>query len=67
MVHVGEDLGLPRQVGAAALQQVDARQPVLHRDLLRSKLLLDGDRVEGAAFDGRVVGDHHALPAVDRA
>ncbi len=31
MVAVGEDLGLVRQVGAAAVDQIDARQPVLAR------------------------------------
>ena len=29
-------------------------------------MLLDGERVVGAAFDGRVVGDDHAPDAADR-
>ena len=37
MVAVGEHLGLVRQVGAAAVDQIDARQPVLLGDLLRAQ------------------------------
>ena len=61
VLAVGEDLGLQRQERAAGVDQVDARQPVLQRDLLRAQVLLDGHRVVGAALDRRVVGDDHAL------
>ena len=37
------------------------------RDLLRAQVLLDRDRVVGAALDRRVVGDDHALAAADPA
>ena len=67
MVAVGEDLGLVRQVGAAAVDQIDARQPVLLGDLLRAQVLLDGQRIVSAAFDRRVVADDHHLPARDAA
>ena len=63
MVAVGEDLGLVRQVRAAAVDQIDARQPVLPRDLLRAQMLLDRHRIVGAALHRRVVADDHHLPA----
>ena len=62
-----EHLGLSREVGAAGLDQVDQRQPVLPRDLHRAQHLADRERVAGAAADGRVVGDDHALDALDDA
>ena len=65
VVAVGKHLGLVRQVGPAAVDQVEARQPVLARDLLRAQVLLDRQRVVGAALHRRVVGDDHALPARD--
>ena len=67
VVAVGEDLGLERQERAAAVDQVDARQPVLERDLLRAEVLLDRHRVVGAALDRRVVGDDDAGRALDPA
>ncbi len=63
MVAVGEDLGLVRQVRAAAVDQIDARQPVRLGDLLRAEMLLDRHRIVSAAFDRRVVADDHRLPA----
>ena len=60
---VGKDVVLARQEGAARVDQVDARQPVLHRDLLRAQVLLHRHRIVGAALHRRVVGDdHHLLP-----
>ena len=64
VVAVGEDLVLQRQVGAARVDEVDAGQVVLQRDLLRAQVLLDRHRVVGAALDGRVVRDHDDLAAV---
>ena len=64
---VGEDVVLHRQERAAGVDQRDHRQLVGARDLLRAQVLLDGDRVVGAALDGGVVGDHHAGAAVDLA
>ena len=63
MVAVGEHIGLVRQVRAARIDEVDARQPVLARDLLRAQVLLDGHRVIRAALDRRVVADDHAFAA----
>ena len=65
MLAVGEDLGLVRQVGAAGIDEIDAGQPVLARDLLRAQVLLHRHRVVGAALDGRVVADDHRLAARD--
>ena len=65
MLLVGKDLGLQRQEGAARVDEVDARQPVLERDLLRAQVLLHRDRVVGAALDGGVVGDDQHLAARD--
>ena len=67
VVAVGEDLGLERQERAAAVDEVDARQAVLERDLLGAEVLLDGHRVVGAALDRRVVGDDDAGRALDAA
>ena len=67
VVAVGEDLGLERQERAARIDEVDARQPVLERDLLGAQVLLDGHRVVGAALDRRVVGDDDAGRALDPA
>ena len=64
MVAVREDLGLQRQECAARVDEVHAGQLVLGCDLLRAQVLLDRERVVGAALDGGVVGDDHALLAV---
>ena len=64
MVAVGEHLGLVRQVRAAAVDQVDARQAVGLGDFLRAEVLLDRQRIISAALHRRVVADdHHLAPA----
>jgi hypothetical protein len=60
VVAVGEHLGLQRQERAARVDQVDARQAVLERDLLRAHVLLHRHREVGAALHRGVVGDDHA-------
>ncbi len=67
VVAVGEHLVLQRQEGAAGVDEIEARQPVLRGDLLRAQVLLHGQRVVRAALDGRVVRDDHALRALDDA
>ena len=63
MLTIGEHFRLIGQVRAAAVDQIDAGQPVLQRDFLRAQMLLDADRIIGAALHGRVVaGDHHLPP-----
>ena len=63
MLAVGKDLVLTRQVGTARIHQVDAGQAVIGGNRLRAQVFLDRDRVVGAAFDGRIVGDDHAFLA----
>ena len=67
MLAVGKHFGLVRQVGAAGIDQIDARQPVLARDLLRAQMLLHRHRIIGAALDGGIVADDHAFAAGDPA
>ena len=67
VLAVGEDLVLERQERAAGVHEVDARQPVVERHLLRAQVLLDRHRVVRAALDRRVVGDDHALAPADAA
>ena len=63
VLAIGEDLGLHRQEGAARVDQVDAGQAVVERDLLRPQVLLHRERIVGAALDRRVVGDDQHLAA----
>ena len=65
MLTVRKHVSLKRQECAAAVDEVDASQPILERDLLRAKVLLDGERVVRAALDRRVVGDDHARRPLD--
>ena len=67
MLAVGKHLGLVRQVGAAGIDQIDAGQPVLARDLLGAQMLLHRHRIVGAALDGGVVAHDHAFAALDAA
>jgi len=67
VVAVGEDFGLVRQVGAAAVDQIDARQPVGLGNFLRAEMLLDRQRIVSAAFDRRVVAHDHRLAPGDAA
>ena len=67
VLAIGEDLVLARQERAAGVDEVEARQAVLQRDLLRAQVLLHRHRVVGAALHRRVVGDDHAFLAVDAA
>ena len=65
MVAVGKHLGLVRQVSAAGIDQIDAGQPVLARDLLGAQMLLHRHRIVGAALHGRIVADDHDEAAGD--
>jgi hypothetical protein len=64
---VREHLVLARQERSAGVDQIEAGQPVLTRDLLCAQMFLDGDRVVGAALHRRVVGDDHAFATGDSA
>ena len=63
VIAVGKDLGLQRQERTAGVDEVDAGQPVLERDLLRANVLLDGDWDVRAALYRGVVPDNHHLAA----
>ena len=65
MVAVGKDLVLRRQKSPARIDQIEAGQPVVARDLLGAKVLLDGHREIGAALDRRIIGDDDAFAAHD--
>ena len=67
VVAVGENLVLVGQVGAARVHQVDTGQVVLLRHLLGTQVLLDGERVVGAALHGGVVAHDHAVHAAHAA
>ena len=67
MLAVREDLVLHRQERAAGIDQVDAGQAVLPRDLLRAQMLLHRDREIRAALHRGVVGDDDAFAAGDAA
>ena len=62
---VGKDLRLERQEDAARVHQIDRRQAILERDLLRPDVLLERLREVGAALHRRIVGDDHALASGD--
>ena len=61
MLAIWEDFGLKRQVRTAGVHQVQTGQAVVDRHLLRAKVLLDRERVVGAALHRRIVGDDEHL------
>ena len=67
VLAIGEHLVLRGQERAAALHEVNARQAVLARDLLRAQVFLHRDREVRPALDGGIVRDHHAGAARDLA
>ncbi len=67
VLAVGEHLRPLRQVRAAGVDQIDAGQPVLARDLLRAQVLLHGYGIVGAALDGGVVAHDDAFAPLDAA
>ena len=65
VLAVREHLVLARQVGTPRVHQINARQAVLLGDGLRPQVFFDRQWVVRTAFDRRVVGDNHALHALD--
>jgi hypothetical protein len=63
--HVREQLVLQREVAAARVDEVDAGQAILQRDLLRARVLARRHRVVGAALDRRVVAHDDDLATAD--
>ena len=62
MVAVGKHLVLTRQVGTAAIHQIQAGQMVLQRDFLRAKMLFHRQRIVTATLYRGVIADDHAVP-----
>ncbi len=48
MIAIGKHLILAWQMGAPAIDQINAGQIVFLRDVLGAKMLLDGERIIGA-------------------
>ncbi len=67
MLAVGEDVLLARQVGATGIHQIEAGQAILQGDGLGAQVLLHRQRIIGAALNRGVVGNDHALDALDAA
>ena len=67
VLAIGKYLVLARQVGPAGVDQIDARQAVLLGNRLGAQMLLHRQRIIGAAFDRRIVGDNHAFHTLDAA
>ncbi len=65
VIAVGEHLCLQRQEGTARVHEVDARKPVLERNLLRTEMLLDGQGIVGAALDRGIVGNDEDVAVRD--
>ena len=61
MVAIREHLVLVRQIRPAGIDQINAGQIVLLRNLLRAHMLLHRQRKIRAAFDGGVVADDDAF------
>ena len=64
---IREDFVLQGQKRAAGIDQINAGQIVLQRDFLRAQMLFHRHWVVGAALDGRVIGDDHALGTLNAA
>jgi len=67
MAGVGKDPVLFRQIGPAAIHQIQARQPVLGRDFLCANVFLHRFVVEGSTLYRGIIGDHHAGQPMDDA
>jgi hypothetical protein len=67
VLPIREHLVLQGQEGAAGIHQVEAGQTVLLGDGLGPGLLLDRQRVVGAALHRGIVDEHHALATADPA
>ncbi len=65
VLPIREHLILSGKIGATALDEVDAREAVLRRDLLRPQMLFDRDGVVGTPLHRRVVRNDDAFPATD--
>ena len=67
MAGIGENPVLFRQIGTAAIHQIEAGQPVFRGDFLSANVFLHRLVIELTAFHRGVIGDHHAGQPVDNA
>lgn len=67
VVTVGEHVILLGKEGASRVNQVDTWQVILFCDLLRSQVLLNSDGVICTTLKSEVIGENHALLAIDDA
>ena len=67
MLAVWKNLRLVRQIGAATIDQVNARQVVFERNLLGPQMLLHRHWIIGAAFDRSIIADDHTFAAFNAA
>ena len=65
MIAVGKDFVLLGQERAAGVDEIYAGQSVLLRDFLCTQVLLDGERIIRATFDGGIIGNNHAVSVAD--
>ena len=67
VIAIGEHVVLIRQIRAAGIHQIHARQMVFRGDLLGAHVLLHRHRIVRAALHRGVVADNHALLTGDAA
>src|SRR6185437_3801674 len=65
MFFIGEYFVLHGQEDAGAIDDIDHRQMVFHRDLLETEVLFTCDRKPGTCFYGLVVGEDDELAVAD--
>src|SRR4029450_12775628 len=65
VLAIGEHLVLHRQKRPSGIDEIDAWQRILERDLLGPKMLFDRNWIVRAAFHGGVVGDDHDIATRD--
>ena len=66
-ILAGKDPALIRKVDPGAIDQIDDRDPLPHRDFLGPENLGDGFGPPGTGLDRRVVRDDHDFAALDNA
>ena len=65
MVLIGKYLVALRQIGAAAIDEIDDGQAIFEGNVLGANVFADGFLEKGSALRRRVVGDDHADHAAD--
>ena len=65
VVGVGKNIFLQRQEHARGIHQIDGRNTVFDRDVLRANYLLRGHREKRTGFYGGIVHDQHDETSMD--